>query len=306
MVAERRDRIVEYVGPKLMVTRDELPNFEDGHWIAEPKMDGFWCMATIADGRIAGLTSRTGLPLDGAHGGDLTGAKVGHDGLHGLLCGELTADTVNGERCGTRRLHLFDAIEWCGIDLRRRTCDERRQGLELIQSELVKHLSDPTILPVVERTGSGFQSFYDEVIADGGEGICLKRRDSLYVRRNSDGKVDFWHRCKPIRTVDYVVMGHGLATKGTPNLELGLYKKVKTGTKLVKVCTVAFVSKTMRGQQVTAASLVGSVLECQGYEIWPSGALRSAQIVRVRTDKMPTDCTYAAVAAEHGAAMKEE
>jgi ATP-dependent DNA ligase len=305
MVAERRDRIADYLGPKLMVTRDELPNYDNGQWVAEPKMDGFWCMATIEGGRIAALTSRTGLPLDGAHGGDLTGLKVGHDALHGLLCGELTADTVDGERCGTRRLHLWDAMEWCGIDLRDRTLDVRRQALEIIREALVEKIDDPSILTVVERTGSGFQSFYDEVLADGGEGICIKRRDSLYRRRNSDGKVDFWHRCKPIRTVDYVVMNHGLAAKGTPNLELGLYKKVKAGTKLVKVCTVAFVSKAMRGQQVTAASLVGSVLECQGYEIWPSGALRSAQIVRVRTDKNPQDCTYEAVVVEHGAAMKE-
>lgn len=306
MAPERRDRIAEYVGPKLMITRDELPKYEDGKWVAEPKMDGFWCMATIEGGRIVALTSRTGLPLDGAHGGDLTGLKVGHDGLYGLLCGELTADLVNGERCGTRRLHLWDVMEWCGIELRDRTLDVRRLALEVIREALVEKLSDPSILTVVDRAETGFQAFYDAVLAKGGEGICIKRRDSLYRRRNSDGKVDFWHRCKPIRTVDYVVMDHGLATKGTPNLELGLYKKVKAGTKLVKVCTVAFVSKAMRGQQVTAASLVGSVLECQGYEIWPSGALRSAQIVRVRTDKLPTDCTYEAVAAEHGAAMKDE
>lgn len=303
---ERRDRIADYVGPKLMITRDELPKYEDGNWVAEPKMDGFWCMATIEGGRIVALTSRTGLPLDGAHGGDLTGLQVGHDELHGILCGELTADLVNGERCGTRRLHLWDVMEWCGIELRDKTLDVRRQALEIIREALVEKLPDPSILTVVDRAESRFQDFYAAVLAKGGEGICIKRRDSLYRRRNSDGKVDFWHRCKPIRTVDYVVMGHGLAAKGTPNLELGLYKKVKAGTKLVKVCTVAFVSKAMRGQQVTAASLVGQVLECQGYEIWPSGALRSAQIVRVRTDKIDTDCTYEAVAAEHGAAMKDE
>lgn len=304
MATERRDRIKNYVGPKRMLLREELPSFETGDWVAEPKLDGFWCLAEIQGGRIAALSSRTGLPLDGAHGGDLIGAKVGHDGLTGLLCGELTADTVNGERCGTRRLHLFDALEWCGIDLRGRNTVVRREALELIHQHLTcapAPRCSPEILRLVERRDAGFLAWYDEIVTAGGEGLVLKAKTSLYVCRNSDGKVDTWHRVKPLRTVDYVVMGHGLAEKGTPNVDLGLYKIVKGAPKLVKTLTVALVSL-----KVPAASLVGSVLECAGYEIWPSGALRSAKIVRIRTDKLPTDCTIDAVMAEHGTAAKED
>jgi hypothetical protein len=87
-------------------------------------------------------------------------------------------------------------------------------------------------------------------------------------------------------------MGHGLAEKGTPNLDLGLWKDCKVqGRKLVKVltCTVP-VAAPFRDMPLD--SLLGRIVEVEGAEVWPSGALRHGHIQRLRDDKRPEDCTH--------------
>ena len=88
-------------------------------------------------------------------------------------------------------------------------------------------------------------------------------------------------------------MSHGVAEKGTPNVDLGLWKDLKNGKKLVKVltCLIPVLWK------MPPDELVGQVVEAAGWEIWPSGALRHAQLNHrpgPRTDKRPEDCTYSA------------
>jgi ATP-dependent DNA ligase len=167
----------------------------------------------------------------------------------------------------------------------------RRAGLETIY-ECCVGVNDRITL--TEQRLTDARQFYDQVLSRNGEGLVLKRLDSDYRPRNADGKVDCWIRCKPKRTIDYVVMGHGVAEKGTPNLELGLWKDCKVqGRKLVKVLTCSVpVTPPFRGTQLDA--LVGSVVEAEGAEVWPSGALRHAVIQRLRNDKPVEDCTYEA------------
>jgi ATP-dependent DNA ligase len=251
----------------------------------EEKHDGNWACATVVNGIITQLTSRVGLPMEaeGVVGMELAG------GGSGLVIGELTADLVGDQRCGTRRLRLFDLLEWNGLDLRDISLKERRHALEQVYALSVRG-SDRVTLTEQRLTGAVW--FYEDVLARKGEGLVLKQIASSYRPRHSDGKVECWVRCKPKRTVDYVVVGHGLAEKGTPNLELGLWKDCKVqGRKLVKVLTCSMpISAPFRGAPLD--SFVGRVVEVEGTEVWPSGALRHGHIQRLRDDKPANDCTH--------------
>src|SRR3990167_9427364 len=214
-MAALRKRIDLYVGPGVSVSRDDLPLLDkSGDYVAELKHDGFWCLAGIEDGNVYSLLSRKGLPLSAP---GLLGERVASAGA-GLLVGELVSDIVDGEdgeaRTGTKRLHLFDAISFNGHDLRALPLEDRRDALQMIAGTFARPTADEHLF-LVERRESGFLAWYDaEVSRDGksrligkrAEGLVLKRRGTAYRAGKADGKVDFWLRCKPLATVDYVVM----------------------------------------------------------------------------------------------------
>ncbi len=85
----------------------------------------------------------------------------------------------------------------------------------------------------------------------------------------------------------------GTAKKGTPKIALGLYKLTKDGRRVVKV-----MSPTWPGKLDLQP---GMVVEVEGAEVFPSGAVRHGNIKRVRTDKSEKDCTYEAAIAAGGA-----
>ena len=71
----------------------------------------------------------------------------------------------------------------------------------------------------------------------------------------------------------------------------GLWKDCKVqGRKLVKVLTCSVPPVPFRA--VLLDSLVGLVVEVEGAEVWPSGALRHAIIQRLRNDKPAQECTH--------------
>ena len=292
-MAIQRQRTKLYQGPKNSITRDELAALEGTHAFEE-KHDGFWCCVTVVGGAIVSGESRVGLNMDC---GEVEGFKL-RVPCDGQLVGELTADLVNGERCGTRRLHLFDLLSWNGYDLRDLTLVERREVLEKIHQEAI---GANEFVSLVEHRRSGGAAFFDEVVARKGEGVVAKLLTSKYRPANADGKIEEWVRCKPVHAVDFVVMGHGLSKKtttqpgGSPNIALGLWKDCKVqGRKLVKVQDCCIPS-CFNG--VDLDSIVGTVVEVTGAEIWPSGCVRHGHITRPRPDKVAEDCTHEAAMA---------
>jgi hypothetical protein len=278
---ETRKRIPLYLGPKDSVARDSLEPYERaGSYVADEKHDGFWSVVSVVDGTIAAITSRVGLELEAP---GLVGLPL-RGGGNGKLVGELTADLVGDERSGTRRLRLFDIVEWNALDLRDLTQAKRRAALEMVHDSAV---GASELVTLTEYVTQGFTAFYDRVVGRGGEGIVLKRHDQKYRGAGSDGKIPGWVRCKPARTVDYVIMSHGLSKGGSPNLQLGLITKGKL-TFIIDVAVPMFL------RRASLDSLVGKVAECVGAEMWPSGALRHARIQRLRDDKATDECTLAA------------
>jgi len=287
------DRIVSYVGPSIQVTPDAIARYEgQGCWFADEKKDGAWAEAkTNESGVITSLVSRTGKAFTPDETSGLLGlpTPIPNTTFVAELEAKSPAATARYKSLGYRRLHLFDVICLLGEDLRpdkRRNrsgtvIHERRALLELA----VTKFTDPAIakrLPIVRQVKAGFELFYRHVMADGGEGLVFKKVGSLYQPFNSDGKVSEWHRCKPYRFVDYVVLSIGKSPSGQDNFQVGLYVK---GT-LKRICTIKNPPVNL-----DLPSLVGKVIECKGGEIFPSGALRHGHFERVRDDKLPEHCT---------------
>lgn len=300
MATERRKRINLYVGPKVTVSRDDLAVMEaTGEWVFEEKKDGFWCLAVVTNGVVTAMISRTGLEFSGAEVAGLVGRSVtpfGRGVGSGRVMGELTADpNAAGEKCGMRRLHVFDVLDWNGLDFRDFPQKERREALEFVYERGIAC----DVIHLVEQRTEGIVAWFDEIIARGGEGIVAKKKGTKLRAANADGKIEDWVRAKKKRTIDYVVMAHGVAEKGTPNVDLGLYKQTKAGVRLVKVCTCLIPPAWFKSVQ--PPDLVGRVVEAAGWEVFPSGALRHAQLnhrTGPRTDKQPESCTYEAAMAE--------
>jgi ATP-dependent DNA ligase len=292
-----RKRTKLYCGPKTSITPADLPGYDaTGVWAFEEKKDGVWCAATVKDGVIVQMESRVGLCYDGADSAGLLGRQlVAGDGI---LVGELVADLVNSERTGTRRLYLFDVIEWNGLNLRTLSNAERRQALEMIYNASVGE-DDRDLVKLVERREGDAQAFYDEVISRGGEGLVGKSKKAPYGATNSDGKVDSMVRCKPARTIDYVVISHGFSKRttrqpgGSPQLNLGLYVNGKLEA-------VQDVAPPAKWGKLPLDSVVGKVVECLGAEMYPTGTLRHSRVIRVRDDKAATDCTLEAALRDGG------
>jgi ATP-dependent DNA ligase len=299
---EKRHRIKMYCGPKRMILPAELPAFEKtGMYVIEEKMDGNWCLIGVGDGRIINLKSRVGIDFEGVESEGLMGLPLFQfeNKWSGTLAGELVPDMVNGRQIGTRRLYLFDLMEMGQTDIRMRPWTFRRMELEQLYfsfSETVK-----ARIQLLHPREDNFLQFYQETLARKGEGVVIKHKRSLYNPVNADGKIEDWLRCKPKRTVDYVVMATGTAAPrtyspgGSPNFDLGLMKKTSSGVRLVKTLTVTLNNALKEWlNNRPYETLVGKVIECSGYDIFPSGALRHADVVRVRSDKTPEECTYEA------------
>lgn len=288
------DRIRTYVGPKVQVTPDEIGFYEkSGLWSAEEKRDGAWAEIRIGeDGKIKSLTSRVGK----AFGGDATAGLVGLQTHlpNSLLVGELeTASEAATDRyraLGYRRVHIFDAPIIAGMAITEKDYETRRGVVEQFVPSANPEVAKRML--VVKRVTNGFGSFYRDVMADGGEGLVFKKRDSIYRSYSSDGKVECWVRCKPTNFVDFVVMGVGKSASGaSDNLKVGLY----IDGKLTECCTIKNTPA-----KLNLHALVGKVIECKGAELLKSGALRHGHYVRQRDDKSAESCTLSQIPVAHG------
>jgi bifunctional non-homologous end joining protein LigD len=261
-------RINDYTGPKEQIKQDQLYKYENQNWIATEKVDGAWaCVDTEMNGGFGKFTSRTGHQFDINSFADVTPFQ------NCTLIGELEiasqASTKSYTRLGYRRFWIFDATKIIGHDIKSLPYVKRRHLIETLYKESDK-------IKLVEQKENNFSEFYEEVLARGGEGLVLKKAQSTY----GFGKTNDWVRVKPKNTIDFYVMGLGKTPSGNDNLQLGLY----VNGKLERIQSLTMPSGWVGGQ------LVGKVIECEGMELMDSGALRSAQFVRVREDKTKEMC----------------
>jgi ATP-dependent DNA ligase len=294
-------RVKEYLGPDKEIQPQDLDMYEaQGHWIVEPKIDGMWAMLLVGspkDGVPHVLKSRD------ARTPTITGTNLGD--LHQIelplepgtiIVGELEAATQHAkltvEQQGYRRLHLFDIVR---IGEKQDMTDlkwgERRAVLASLHDAIEEQDDEAAALrfPMLPFVSKDFRAFYDHVVARGEEGIVLKHTQSSYRTARSDGKTDAWLRCKRWITEDYVLMGTEMTPGGkyTAPKPTGVWGLHDAQGNLQRVFAAPAKPEELHLNPTNHGVLVA---EFMGWGKMKSGALRHAQFVRVRTDKMPQDC----------------
>lgn len=277
-----------YVGAGPLLAPARGLTLDAGRWAWQPKIDG--CYADVAldgAGRIASVTSRTGLALPQA--ADLIGILAGAPDSR--LAGELEAHTEAGNAAaaarGWRALHLFDCIRFDGRDVSGESYAVRyghlHRGQSLVESDgLARDLSltrdragdvhdvatgrysarPPRdlrrlpIVPLARGASAAADLWRSHVETGGGEGLVAVRLDAPAGRRGSK------HKIKATDTLDCVV--------------------VRADARAAEVRTFGrrFVVGT------TTAPRVGQVIEVAHDGYYASGAPRFPRVVRARADRL--------------------
>lgn len=208
----RRMTSFDSFDPMLAETFDgDLAELNEDEWYAERKYDGTRLVLQKFDDEVKLYTRRhversetipeltseataalpDGLVLDG----EVT--FLDPDGRSFFTPIHSSSDKV--ERYDLEQVYfVFDLLvedsEW----LRRRPLTERKERLHDIVPTL-------DVLEPVEAVTTGFQDFYDELVADEEEGIIIKRRDSPY---HLDTRSRHWQKVKAFTQRDAVAVGY--------------------------------------------------------------------------------------------------
>ena len=206
--------------------------------------------------------------------------------------------------------YAFDLIALDGFDLRSLPLVRRKEFLK----EVVPKLGPVRLLDHIVREG---EAFLEQVAKLGLEGIIAKRGDAPY----RGGRTDKWIKIKSERTSDFVIVGF-TAPKGSRSHLGALQLADYVGDTLVYAGRVGsgFDEETLTELDALLAPLVRESAPCTGpivngvttaevpesktttwvepvnvaevrFREWtPDGLLRHATLLRLRTDKPPTDC----------------
>ena len=206
------------------------------------------------------------------------------------------------------RLFVFDVLALGGEVLVDRPLRDRRNALVSVVGEGAQVASRTVASPEEARRA------YDEALAEGHEGLVLKRLDSPYVAGARDAA---WFKVKKAETADLVVLaaewGSGRRRGYLSNLHLGARAEDGEGFVMVgktfKGMTDAMLAhQTERLLELETAreggtdfgvvhvrpGLVAEVAysDVQRSARYPGGvALRLARVVRYREDKAPSEAT---------------
>ncbi|MCU1449849.1 MAG: hypothetical protein JWP02_2019 [Acidimicrobiales bacterium] len=245
-----------------------------------------------------------GLPVDDIIlDGEVYGTAVSEDGAGPFqdTMSRFSRHEPDTEDGGRLQVRFFDVLHVDGEDLIDRPLEERLSALE---RAVGKH----RVPGIVTADAGEAQTFADEAIARGHEGVMVKSLDSLYEagRRGSA-----WRKVKPVKTLDLVVLaaewGHGRRKGWLSNLHLGARDAEAGGFVMVgktfKGLTDALltwqteqlleretgregITVHVRPELVVEIALDG----VQRSTRYPGGvALRFARVKRYRDDKSPAD-----------------
>ena len=245
----------------------------DPAWVADVKLDGERKLAVFAENDCPTFYSRSGLSYQYPWASDM----VLPSGT--ILDGELVeAGGVSVWGGGGRKqdeYRVFDVLQVGDTDLRGRSWTDRRAVLDM----LVPAMDHPRV-KLVPVLGVPDEAAANEVMAQGFEGVMLKRRDSTYQGARSWD----WLKVKWTSTWDVIVtdMDGEPGVTGDFNLRYGW---VSNGKLIVSG------SLGVLGSAKDLYSYIGKVVEVKGWAFNPqTGAIRHPQMVRVRDDKSPADC----------------
>ena len=197
------------------------------------------------------------------------------------------------------KLMLFDVLKSTGIQSERIAITEAFCK----QHDYWKHIA---LIPTVY---SGFNDFYKRTVANGGEGIMLKKLDSKYVEGTRTSK---WLKFKKVNTDDCVVLGLATGENKFASLFGALVVGQFINGKMQVVARVSGMTDAIRNElnaQIRALPCdasgtfwkgedkdvfhkiaPGMVVEVEFMERTESGKMRHPRFVRVRDDKPWVEC----------------
>jgi ATP-dependent DNA ligase len=171
----------DYLGIKRKIAPNDLKSFEESGFSLEEKMDGWWCCFEVGTGMVRNkLWTR--------HGNSITST----------ILEELDLELSKGDRLigewmpYTEELWVHDVVQFNGNDLRTRTHDWRRHQLEVLFD-----YRDLCSLKLIPQYTNAFAAVYEGIILEGGEGVVLKHRESVYHSKLKSQKTGMWLKCKP-------------------------------------------------------------------------------------------------------------
>lgn len=188
------------VAPQLALAGD-LPKGED--WLFEVKWDGYRCIATVKDGKVA-MQSRSGRSEYVEQFPKVAAALAGLPDC--VLDGELIVmgadgvtsfETAHQAASGMEAFIVFDAIEVEGEDVRKEPLWQRREGIKTLFE------GDEGVLRISPAHDDG-EWLYAWVAEQGLEGVVAKRKSSRYVEGS---RTEAWIKAKVRLEQEFVVLG---------------------------------------------------------------------------------------------------
>ncbi len=189
----------------------ELGALEEDQWIAERKFDGTRLLLEKFDGEVRLFTRRHIERSETLPELTKAAAETIPDGC--ILDGEYTfltpegrsrfvpihaaGDKIEAENL-TERFYVFDIIaadgEWC-----------TRGSLLERKDRLAETVPDADILTTVDFETARFETYYDDLVSQGEEGIIIKQRQSAY---HLGTRSEHWQKVKAFTETDVIVVGY--------------------------------------------------------------------------------------------------
>ena len=253
----------------------------DPAWVMETKHDG-WRLFLVVDGE--------GRQLQFAR----SGALHDEEWLRNLPLPPNTV--VDGEVCapgvasayatGSRKALVyvaFDVLRAGGMELIHEPWDVRRAALETIVEAL-----DCPVVETSKVLGVPNLAGAEWLMAAGAEGVMLKRRAAPYQpgKRSWDQLKAKWTDTYDVVVVDMEAEPTSTDRKaaGWKNLRYGMY--IDGALQVVGTLGVT-------GPPQELAKYIGKVVEVKGYgQSESTGALRHPIFLKLRSDKLPQECTF--------------
>jgi len=274
-----------YQGCGGIANPDSLGYFEDGSYCAERKHDGIWASCIVKNGR-AEFWSRNDKK------------KVEGDILHlvqfdlssvddSILTGELMAFSQASKKQKHITYNIYDIIKFKGQDVSNLNMVERRKIIESLSIYNGKYT-------LTKRYYSGFKELFDKIVAEGGEGIVIKKMKGKTPYRGNTRNIN-WYKVKKEVRISYVIAGFNDSDCDSwpgdiKSIQGALYDDEGN---LRTVCNIgSMTGAERRWFSDHRDEAIGKVIECKGYEIFKSGALRHPSLIGFRDDVDPKECTF--------------
>lgn len=248
--------------PMLLNAIDESTLAEyinDPAYVMQEKYDGERRPVILRDGQVLGVNKK----------GEVVPVL---QPIADALCSQFSSVTLDAEQVGDR-LYVFDILQADQDDYSKVDLDARIRVLNNLASIHNKD-SSPVVYVATSLYTESKRALVERVRAENGEGVVIKRFDSLYRagRPNSGGD---WLKFKFTETLTAEVIAH---SEGVRSVEIGVYD----GDQLVSLKNVTVPASEPLPN-------VGSFCEVRYLYAYPNGGLAQPVFLKQRNDVDRTD-----------------